>query len=424
MRVIRTVTVLEHEVIPILSVNEIAAGTDSSNAFLAAEEAEELFLLNERRKGFCQWTRGGIKLSQYCGIVRLKTCVLEVLPKVGFCERRYESEVGRSRSALLAMLRTADGLAIANMGTAPQRTVDAPLLDVFITAFLECVLLQARRGLLGKYVSRTGELSVIKGRFNSTKYFFNSYSHPHRLPCEYEDFTLDNRYNRAIRAALGVSRDWIQRAGTRRLWDEVNTRFSGVTSQKMTAADVAQLPRDRTTRRYGPTLTWCEWLLSLSSPALKSGAGEAPAILFDMNRLFESHIGHLEDSATADERIIHRQGLKQPLAKIGDGDAFELKPDVTIWHIARNGRAGAIDRVVDAKWKRINLQHTNWGIDESDVYQMLAYAVSYNCEQLELVYPSPDEDEVTKERQLVFKIALPESEKTIQLRVRTVSLWN
>jgi hypothetical protein len=50
-------------------------------------------------------------------------------------------------------------------------------------------------------------------------------------------------------------------------------------------------PRDRSTRRYEPALQWAGWILRLLSPSLRGGDSAAPALLFDMNRLFEQAVG-------------------------------------------------------------------------------------------------------------------------------------
>ena len=146
----------------------------------------------------------------------------------------------------------------------------------------------------------------------------------------------------------------ISRAGTQRMWFETHARYASVSAVKMSAADAARLPRNRTTYRYGPLLMWCEWLLAMASPAISAGASQAPGLLFDMNKLFEAHAARLEEAVAGRDRIVHMQGPPLPLATNGEVDAFMLKPDITVWHVGRDGAAAGIDRVVDAKWKRLD----------------------------------------------------------------------
>lgn len=288
---LRTVTVLEHEVIPIVEGGEAPGMLADAFPWLSEAEAQALLRLNDLRRGFCQRLSGGIKLAQHCGIVRLPACVVEVLPKVGMADARTPDELERSRGALLAMLRSARQVAITKISPVPQRAVHAPLLDIFIEAFLQCALDQARRGLLSRYVAHADDLPVVKGRFQANGHVRRNLARPHLLHCEYDEFTADNAYNRAVRATLEACRPWASRASTQRMWFETHARYASISAVKMSAADVLRLPRDRTTHRYGPLLTWCEWLLAMTSPALSAGASQAPGLLFDMNKLFEAHVG-------------------------------------------------------------------------------------------------------------------------------------
>ena len=419
---LRTVTVLEHEVIPIME------GADEpvlAEAFpwLSEAEAQALLRLNDLRRGFCQRLSGGIKLAQHCGIVRLPTCVVEVLPKVGMRDARTPAELERSRGALLAMLHSARQVAITKIGPAPQQAVHAPLLDIFIEAFLQCALDQARRGLLSRYVTHADDLPVIKGRFQAHGHVRRNLARPHLLHCEYDEFTADNAYNRAVRATLEACRTWASKASTQRMWFETHARYASISAFKMSAADVTRLPRDRTTHRYGPLLTWCEWLLALATPALSAGASQAPGLLFDMNKLFEAHVARLEEVGAGIDRIVHTQGPPIHLATHEQADAFLLKPDITVWHVGQDGAAAGIDRVIDAKWKRLDPQAADFGVDETDVYQLLAYALRYGCTSLELAYPQQSGTE-NSVRPPVFKLQVAGLVGSITIKVKLVPLWS
>ncbi|MVW64481.1 restriction endonuclease [Massilia sp. NEAU-DD11] len=389
MGVLRTVTALEHEFIPIVSDGGTMAPDplEATRPWLLPSEAEQLMRLNDHRSSFCQRYHGGVKLAQYCGIVRLTTCVLEILPKLGEEDDFTPSEVKRGRAALLSMLHGARQLPMTTVGSAPQQIATGPLLDTFIEAFLDSALQQAREGLLSRYVPHADDLRVLKGRLVSQGHVRRNYARPHLLYCEYDEFTTDNPYNQAVQAALLACRDGIVRTTTYRKWAEVRARFASVTERHMTAADVERLPQDRTTRRYGPLLRWCVWLLGLQSPSLRVGAAAAPGLLFDMNKLFEAYVVRRYEDETMPSQIVLRQGPIRPLGAIDGNDVFRLKPDVTVWDTAPNGEPSTIVRIADAKWKRVDRQASDWGIAQSDVYQLIAYGLRYGCQKLELVYP-------------------------------------
>ena len=421
----RTVTVLEHEVVPVVDVGPDVDGIGSfvvGDTWLTEADAQSLVRVNDLRRGFCQRVSGGVKVAQHCGIVRLPTCVLEVLPKVGVSDVREPEETAWARGALLTMLHDARQVVVTKIGAVPQKAVRAPLLDVFVEAFLLAAVEQARRGLLSRYVGHEDDLPVVKGRFNVHGQVKRNLGRPHVLHCEFDEFTADNAYNRAIRAALDACKGWAVRPATQRLWFETQARFAGVSPRRMSASDVAKLPRDRTTQRYDQVLTWCEWLLSLTSPALSTGMARAPGLLFDMNKLFEAYVSGMVERAQGDNFVVHRQGPAQALAAHGSADAFMLRPDITIWQTDSDGGAGDIYRVMDAKWKRLDPHEAQWGVDQADIYQLLAYAVRYGCTQLELVYPQPGVGLSASDGLPMFEIA-DSALGSVRIQVTTVPLW-
>ena len=135
---LRTVTVLEHEVIPVFEGDHVPGISEGeAPQWLSEAEAQALLRLNDLRRGFCQRLSGGIKLAQHCGIVRLPTCVVEVLPKVGMADARTADELERSRGALLAMLHSAHHLGRGQPSLDRMivwhRLGESPMLDDRIT---------------------------------------------------------------------------------------------------------------------------------------------------------------------------------------------------------------------------------------------------------------------------------------------------
>ncbi|MCA3799878.1 restriction endonuclease, partial [Burkholderia sp.] len=294
------------------------------------------------------------------------------------------------RAALLSMLHHAGRLKVSAMGSAQQGAVRAPLLEIFIREFLLCALGVAQSGLISRYVPEFGDLTVVRGRFHAQAQLRHNVSRPHLLHCEYDEFTIDNSYNRIIRAALDACRHWATLASTQRLWFELHARLTSIAQVHVTSADVRLLRYDRQTLRYRAVMQWCEWLLELASPDLRSGNAASPALLFDMNKLFEDYVCHREELKEAESpNIVIRQGPERPLIEQNKRSFFTLKPDVTVWKGAARNVLHSLDRIIDAKWKQLNPDLNDWGVDEADIYQMLAYSKRYRCGRLELVYPRP-----------------------------------
>ena len=81
----------------------------------------------------------------------------------------------------------------------------------------------------------------------------------------------------------------------------------------------------------------------------------------------------VQDVAYKRQRFLEHRG---PL----DRALFALRPDIVV-----ETPAGPL--VLDTKWKRLDHREETLGVDQSDVYQMLAYAHAYDAARLVLVYP-------------------------------------
>jgi len=421
----RVITVLEHESVPVVSDGEadrrlLLGDNGEAPLWLMEAEAVRLLGINDLRPGFCERTATGVRFAHYCGVLRLGSVVIEVLPKTGMGNARLPEEVGGARRALLMMLSTVSKLRLTAMDHVGQSTVRAPLLEIFVQAFLQCALDQARRGLLFRYLVRTDNLTVAKGRFHVHGHIRENLARPHLLHCEFDEFTANNPYNHAVRAALDVCRPWVGTSQGHRMWIEAHARFADISSVRMRASDVAKLHRDRTTRHYEPLLDWCGLLLGLLNPSLRAGPEKAPGLLFDMNRLFEAYVQHIEARDAAPGRRVRTQEASRHLATSGDTPAFTLKPDISVWKRHSNG-AEEVIRIVDAKWKRVDPGQPNWNVSESDLYQLLAYAVRYECSHLELVYPAPDAPS-SDTTHPVFRIDSPALSTPVMVHIRTVFL--
>lgn len=421
----RVITVLEHESVHVISDKEAGnypplAESGESSPWLTEAEAVALLSINDVRPGFCERTAFGVRFAQYCGVLRLGSVVIEVLPKTGLGDARLPEEVGGARRALLTMLSSVNKLHLTAMDPVGQTAVHAPLLEIFVQAFLHCALDQARRGLIFRYLSRADNLTVAKGRFHVHAQIRENLARPHLLHCEFDEFTADNPYNQAVRAALDVVRPWVTTNQGHRLWFESHTRFADISSVRMRASDVVKLRRDRTTMHYEPLLDWCRLLLGLLNPSLREGPDMAPGLLFDMNRLFEAYVQHLEARNAGPGDYVRTKEASRHLAASGGTPAFTLKPDISVWRSHPSG-TDEIVRILDAKWKRIDPEKPNWGVSESDIYQLLAYAVRYQCSYLEMVYPAPD-SLLSGTALPVFRIEAPLLANPIEIRVRTLRL--
>jgi hypothetical protein len=76
------------------------------------------------------------------------------------------------------------------------------------------------------------------------------------------------------------------------------------------------------------------------------------------------------------------QGPSKHLAHSAEGPAFRLRPDAVVV-----STTDSIERLFDAKWKRLDPGAVGRGVAREDAYQLATYAGAYRCPSVALVYP-------------------------------------
>lgn len=369
-------TALEHQPLPITA--------DGSGGSVTPAEAERLAQIGERRPGFCELGARHVKLAQYCGVVGLGERVLEVLPKVDDTATSTED----CRGVLLRLLSRTERFAHFRHEATGQHLRRMPLLEVFIATFFDSVARLARGGLLRHYQPQSDELQVVRGRIDLSRQFGVHANRPDQLTCHFDELTADNAWNRALKKAIRCTRGWIRRAELHRRWVELMGVLDEVDDTQLSAAALERLQFNRQAERYREAVDWARWILALLAPSLRAGSQQAPALLFDMNRLFEAAV---TAEARRQSRGIHgmsvdSQDTSRCLGTLVSHErvepAFQLRPDLVF------RRGGAVLAIADAKWKPVFPdQHGRLRPGDADLYQMHAYASAFACNELQLIYP-------------------------------------
>lgn len=379
----RTFQAFEHQRLSVSAVG--------SSESLSSFEADCLSLLGEEHRGFCERGHRSISLAQFCGIVSLGERTLEVLPKVD-----KHSSADKCRGILLRLLRQADGFEVFDQLPVGQHLHNAPLLEIFIASFFDQVTLLVRGGLLRQYQEHGDDLPCVRGRIVTHRQFSVLINRADRVACVYDELTADNSWNRWVKRALKMVRPWIESPHLDRRWIELMSIFDEVRDEHLDLSSLNRLVFDRQATRYRATIEWVRWIFCLLSPNIRAGQNVAPGLLFDMNKLFESAIAcRLHHSARRQSAIqLHSQHSETHLATVAGSKnhrAFNLRPDLVA---TKNGKFVAIG---DTKWKIIGVRSRYLVPEQSDVYQMQAYAAAYQCEDLALIYPWHDGLEDTVE---------------------------
>jgi len=332
-------------------------------------------------RGALTWERSGVRVGPFCGVVRAGDLVLEILPKI---------EVGASvdveaRGVLVAMLRATGDLAVSATGTATLGLQRLHLLDVFILDFCARVTQLLRGGAIRSYEVYEDDLSAIRGRLRLVEQVRRTSAQQHRVRCAFDELTADNAHNRALKAVLTRLLRQAIGPAARAAVGALSHRLTEVPEAPCSAADIDRLAFNRLTEFWKPVFKCAGWFLRGLFPDVRAGDTEGLCLLFDMQRLFEGFVGaclRREWQVNGANSCIVLQGPSRHLAQSADGPAFRLQPDATAVTMT-----GSVERLFDAKWKRLDPRVAGLGVAREDAYQLAAYAGAYQCPSAALIYP-------------------------------------
>ncbi len=271
------------------------------------------------------------------------------------------------------------------------------LLEILIRHFAERLLAEARRGLPRRYIGCEDDLPVLRGRLDVARQFTVNAVRPDRLACRYDVLSSDFALMQIMAASVVFLRRYARTPATQRLLDELRFVLADVSLLPLSALPWEKVQIDRTSRRWeglyrlARLLVRREW----QTTRHEANAHDGLTLLFPMEKLFEDAVATLLRRAIAGAPwargvdVITQGGARKCLgewseAALAEGKHFATYPDIQL------KRGPDVLAIIDTKWKRLDANPLNpkRGVNQSDVYQMMAYARLYRCERLMLLYPA------------------------------------
>lgn len=322
-----------------------------------------------------------ISAKNYVGVICMNDgTTIEILPKIF---NSIDDNYGRVRSILLEMLRHATNIPVKVFNHATLKTEHTNIYEIFISMFIEEVTILYKRGLKSGYIEKRENVSFCKGHILFSEQIKHNYIHKEKFFVEYDSFEINRSENRLIKSTLryllGMTQDKKNKQDICRL---INM-FSDIDESVNIDFDFSNTKIDRNMQLYEKIMQWCRVFLKKESFTSFYGSTISNAILFPMDKVFESYVAYMfskfidrkQYCCTAQDRGYYL--FEVPKKK------FRLRPDIVL----RNKQACEHQLIIDTKWKLLLDEKRNFGISQSDMYQMYAYGKKYNTEHIVLLYP-------------------------------------
>lgn len=320
-----------------------------------------------------------------CGIVVAGDTACEILPKID--REATPADATSLRRQLIGMLAVAHDLTIADDAATLLDTQQDTLLEILITRFVRETEDAVRRGLPRLYVAHADDLPALRGRLDPVRQFSILAGNPSRLACRYDEFSDDIALNQVMKAAILRLRTVAQSLANQRRLNELALVYADVATIAPSQLRWDRIVADRSNARWQSLLHLARLILGDRFQNSTQGVSDGFALLFDMNVLFERYVARLlAPMAVEADWAFRAQGGRKPCLKEKKEKPkglFETETDLLI----DRGDRGRI--IIDTKWKCLtDRRHKpKMAIDQADVYQVMAYARVYGCQDLMLLYP-------------------------------------
>ena len=377
------------------SSNELEIDKSSFDDLICFIEANERN--TEIDKAFSIFRRKGkrfIRVKNYVGIVETRSgLVIEILPKTYLDNDELDKSANESRAILLKLLRSLKNSPFINLGHSHLKEKEGlPLLEIFISSYLEELSLLMSKGLKGGYVTNEGEVNFIKGKLLVKQTLERNQTNRAKFYCKYDDFNLDIAPNRLIKSTLNLILKTSKSSTNKKKALKALQGFEVVRASDAIDKDLVYCDTNKKLLiNYGNLLSWSAIFLRNKSFISFHGNTVNQAILFPMEKLFESYIAAMMKKYCKEIKLRTQDRRFSLLGqKMHSGDQeyslrkFNLKPDIVI---------NDNQIILDTKWKILDADSSKHGIQEGDIYQMHAYGRGYKEEshglfpRLGLIYP-------------------------------------
>ena len=329
--------------------------------------------------------------GQMVGVIAAPGCSLEIFPKIDRLDATSVEGRRTVRERLVRMLDVALGLDIGDGAASAMARQAEGLLDILIRLFADKLLTEARWGLPRAYLQHEDDLSALRGRLDVVRQFTAHAVRPDRLACRFDALSSDIPLLQIMKTCVLALRRHARAPDTVRKLDELRFVFTDIADVSVAALPWHSVRINRTNRRWEALFGLARLFLKRDWQATHHdpSAGQGITLLFPMNDLFEAYIAVLMRTGLRPAGLtVETQGGRL-FCLIEEGDQgrprFQTRPDI----IVRDRQSNAPIAIVDTKWKRLSptIQDGKHGVNQADVYQMIAYGQLYACPDLLLLYP-------------------------------------
>ena len=352
-----------------------------------------------------------ISVNNYVGLIQMQNGYqIQVLPKIDFGDSEDSSNV-ETKKVLLRMLRSMKDFPSKVFNDANLRMDRMTLYEIFINMYLQEVRTLIKHGIKSSYIPREDNLKFYKGKLVVSEHIKQNAVHGERFYVSYDEYQVNRAENKLVKSTLLKLQNLTGSAENQKLIRQLLAGFEKVEPSINYQKDFSKVVIDRNTKDYDMLIRWSKVFLMNKSFTTFSGSTSARALLFPMEKVFESYVAQQlkHELANLDWEVSSQD---KGYYLFDSPRQFALRPDIVIT------KEDGTRAILDTKWKSLfDNPRKNYGISQSDMYQMYAYSKKYGTSEIWLLYPQ--NQEMKGHSNIVF-----ESDDNVTVRVFFVDVAN
>ncbi len=352
---------------------------------------------------------GEIKSNKYVGVIQYDNIKINLLPKI-FYDSNHEyaaTQIAQIHNHILWWLSYCRKIKFPNYQTA-LGSIKNDFFEVLIYLFSKYTRSLLSSSVYQQFEGIDRELTYIKGHINTTEYINRNLctGQWHKVNCSYDAFIVDNEFNRIIKYVTTLLFNASTDQNNKKNLREILFTLDEVSDVRATAEQCAAIKFNPMFGEYETVRDYCQLFLSNSISFNYKNDLRLFAFLLPMEYVFEDFIfGFIH------KEIETVSAKAQTTGKfLDESEIYNLRPDLLL-------KTDHTSIIADTKYKIVysDEKDPKKGISQSDIYQMLAYAIRFNVDQIILFYPNTITCQQDNSTEIIIKDSFA-AEKNIHMR--------
>lgn len=355
---------------------------------LDEEEGNSFYGSDKKKQRFLTFDGDKIRANNYVGFIQFEGLTLNIYPKI--CQEMPKEQI---TSKVLYWLSYGKKI---NLPFA-ELPLDHESFDTWLEAFIFLFAHHTEELLTNQpyqtYQEITEETSYLRGSLAIPQYIqHNLLTGRHQFfHCTYEPFLYDNQFNRIVKFVSRMLLGFTKNEKSKQKLNSLLFLLDDVADEYCQESHCDLVTLNPLYQDLSIVLEMSRMFLSSSSIKQSDSNKNNFCLLLPMEVVFEEFIFGIIATHFRD-----RKPNAQGTGFLTEERVFQMKNDI----ILQNPRL-----VIDTKYKIRDKKDSKKGISQTDMYQMLAYSIRREIDQVLLIYPQVEMSSKTDSFTIADKFA-------------------